>query len=189
MILRRVVLSSAVVLVALLATFGATASAQTPAMSPTVMPSAAQAPQVFPVISLALRFVARRALLRWLPSYVVKRQLTRWVGSRGSWCPPRLDQRYFCAGRPNSIRGVGMVWPPREYSGMTVRSEPTFADGPALAVARYGTLGLSCYTLGQGDVGMGGYTRLWYRTWTGWYVWDGWLYTGTNAVLPGVPRC
>jgi hypothetical protein len=79
-----------------------------------------------------------------------------------------------------------MVW---SYSGTYVLSEPWTTAERGIFVSRYATLGLSCYTFGQGDVGMNGYTSLWYRTFTGWYVWDGWLYTGTTAALPGVPPC
>jgi hypothetical protein len=190
MVRRHLVTALTVALVVTLATVATTSSAHgQPGTSAASKPSIVQTKQILPLISVALRAVATRVLLHWLPRYIVKRQVTRWVESRAAWVPPRLDSRFFGANRPSTIRGVGMVFPPPGYSGMKAWSKPSTTAEHWIPVSRYVTLGLSCYTFGEGLVGWDGYTSLWYRTWTGWYVWDGWLYTGTTAALPGVLPC
>ncbi|MGH3104365.1 MAG: hypothetical protein ACRDN6_09775 [Gaiellaceae bacterium] len=188
---RLITLAAVTALIALALTAGsadARPSEPTASMSP-----AGEQAVVLPVITLALRNVVSRFLFRSLarsvPRYVVKRYVTRWVTSRGAWCPPTLPARFFCAGRPPEIRGVGLAWPVPGYSAITLHSAPSFSS-PAPGWAPYGhALGLICYATGGWAGGHGGDTNLWYLLPSGWWAFDGLLYTGTTSVVPGVPRC
>ena len=145
--------------------------------APTVTPSIAQRQQLLPLITAALRAVATRVLLHWLPRTIVRSQITRWVRTEGDWCPPRLRPNQFCASRPDAINGVGMVW-------WYAQAEVLDATGQTLiGVAPGGfTFGLNCHSFDY-------YGGLWYRTWQYTWVSATPLYTGTSGVLSGVPRC
>jgi hypothetical protein len=189
---RRAALASLAAAIA--ATLGAVAVGLTATSSAAAEPAVAERPGIVPiVITEGLEALGARTLLRQAVSYaarhLVKRELERWIASRGTFCPNGLQRLYFCAGRPPAIHAVALAAPADGYAGIYEYSSPKPREARArLGLLRGAPIGLSCYDIGDYADGSLGSSMLWYRTWRGWYVAAAQVDTGTTDGL-GLPPC
>jgi hypothetical protein len=136
-----------------------------------------------------LKWVGKKAA-KPLAKKAVK-SVAKWERSGGTRCDPPFPKR-FCQVGPSAQRPLWGLGTAMSYNGSRpgVFNRPTSprrADGYGLAAGS--VYWLTCWTLGDRVSGPGGSSDLWYRLVNGGYAADVWLYTGTDAVIPGVQHC
>jgi hypothetical protein len=112
--------------------------------------------------------------------------LDSWMDSRGDTCRTPIAPNFCRPEPPRLITGVALSWGGRVPGVWTAASSPRKLS----RTLQPGTLqSLSCYVSGDRATDGGIKTSLWYRLSGGGYVNDGWLETGSNQPVVGVPRC
>ena len=160
--------------------------------APPLSPPRAVIPATAPRIPSYLLNTARRWLAKppvKIATKVARKKIVKsydtYVRSNGTVCEFPFPAR-FCAPR----YGLGQAVPDRAGAAPGVWS---WSWSPRREISRPLVIGevyyLYCWQLGDQVTGIYGSTYLWYRVSNGGYVSDALLFTGTNDVLPNVPRC